>query len=155
MARRGQRQSGNTRTQGSQRNARRHGDNEGIIPVLARAVREVEARSQRGPVSPSARTKFQVVALLVREERARIKADTELSEAKKADQLKRLDGVATILAKTAASDTTLLVLLAEDAVVSEAAKELRRDMIASAGMELEEEEEPSPRSRASSSRTDG
>ena len=142
MARRGQRQSG-TRTQASQRNGRRHGDNEGIIPVLARAVREVEARSQRGPVSPSARTKFQVVALLVREERARIKADTELTESKKADQLKRLDGVATILAKTAASDTTLLALLAEDAGVSDAAKELRREMIASAGMELEEEE-PEP-----------
>ena len=143
MARRGQRQSGNTRTaQGSQRNARRHGDNEGIIPVLARAVREVEARAQRGPVSPSARTKFQVVALLVREERARIKADAELTEAKRADQLKRLDGVATILAKTAASDTTLLSLLAEDATVSESAKELRREMIAAAGMELEEDAEP-------------
>jgi SNF2 family DNA or RNA helicase len=144
LARRGQRQSGTNRTQANQRNGRRHGDNEGIIPVLARAVREVEARSQRGPVSPSARTKFQVVALLVREERARIKADTELSEAKRADQLKRLDGVATILAKTAASDTSLLSLLAEDATVSEAAKELRREMIASAGMELEEEEEPEP-----------
>jgi SNF2 family DNA or RNA helicase len=144
LARRGQRQSGNSRSQGNQRNGRRHGDNEGIIPVLARAVREVEARAQRGPVSPSARTKFQVVALLVREERARIKADTELTEAKKADQLKRLDGVATILAKTAASDTTLLSLLAEDAGVSEAAKELRREMLASAGMELEEEEEPEP-----------
>jgi hypothetical protein len=144
LARRGQRQSGNTRTQASQRNGRRHGDNEGIIPVLARAVREVEARAQRGPVSPSARTKFQVVALLVREERARIKADTELSEARKADQLKRLDGVATILAKTAASDTTLLSLLAEDATVSDTAKELRREMIAAAGMELEEEDEPEP-----------
>ncbi len=144
LARRGQRQSGNTRNQGSQRNARRHGDNEGIIPVLARAVREVEARSQRGPVSPSARTKFQVVALLVREERARIKGETDLTESKKADQLKRLDGVATILAKTAASDTSLLALLAEDAGVSDAAKELRREMIASAGMELEEEAEPEP-----------
>lgn len=141
MARRGQRQSGGNRNQ-AQRNARRHGDNEGIIPVLARAVREVEARAQRGPVSPSARTKFQVVALLVREERARIKADTELSEAKKADQLKRLDGVATILAKTTAADPTLFVLLAEDATVSEAAKELRREMIASAGMEAEPEPEP-------------
>jgi hypothetical protein len=144
LARRGQRQSGNSRAQTSQRNGRRHGDNEGIIPVLARAVREVEARSQRGPVSPSARTKFQVVALLVREERARIKGDSELSEAKKADQLKRLDGVATILAKTAASDTSLLSLLAEDSTVSDSAKELRREMIASAGMELEEEEEPEP-----------
>jgi SNF2 domain-containing protein/helicase-like protein len=144
LARRGQRQSGNRTGQGSQRSARRHGDNEGIIPVLARAVREVEARSQRGPVSPSARMKFQVVALLVREERARIKGDTEITEAKRADQLKRLDGVATILAKTAASDTSLLSLLAEDATVSDTAKELRREMIAAAGMELEEDEEPEP-----------
>ena len=108
--------------------------------MLARAVREVEARAQRGPVSPSARTKFQVVALLVREERARIKTDTEAGEAKKADQLKRLDGVATILAKTAASDPTLLTLLAEDAKITESAKELRREMIAAAGLEAEEEE---------------
>ena len=40
-----------------------------------RAVREVEAAAQRGPVMPSVRTKFQVVALLVREERASVKAD--------------------------------------------------------------------------------
>jgi SNF2 family DNA or RNA helicase len=142
LARRGQRQSGNGRASQNQRSQRRHGDNEGIIPVLARAVREVEARAQRGPVSPSARTKFQVVALLVREERARIKADTEATEARKADQLKRLDGVATILAKTAASDPTLLTLLAEDAKVTESAKELRREMIAAAGMEQEPEPEP-------------
>ena len=45
-----------------------------MIPVLARAVREVEAAAQRGKVRPSGRTKFQVVALLVREERARIRA---------------------------------------------------------------------------------
>ncbi|QIG44260.1 DEAD/DEAH box helicase [Nocardioides anomalus] len=147
MARRGQRQSGN-RQANQRNNQRRHGDNEGIIPVLARAVREVEARAQRGPVSPSARTKFQVIALLVREERARIKADTELTEAKKADQLKRLDGVATILAKTTATDPTLFALLAEDAKVSDAAKELRREMIASAGMEAEVEPEPEPEAAA-------
>ena len=43
------------------------------------------------------------------------------SEAQRAEQLKRLDGIATILAKTAARDTSLLALLAEDAVVSDAA----------------------------------
>ena len=63
----------------------------------------------------SVRTKFQVVALLVREERARVKADEASTEAHRAEQLKRLDGVATILAKSAARDTSLLVLLAEDA----------------------------------------
>ena len=52
-----------------------HRDNDGIIPVLARTVREVEAAVQRGRVLPSVRTKFQVVALLVREERARVRAD--------------------------------------------------------------------------------
>ena len=38
-------------------------------------------RAQRGPVDPPARTKFQVVALLVREERARVKADGPVTEA--------------------------------------------------------------------------
>ena len=47
------------------------------------------------------------------------------TEAHRAEQLKRLDGVATILAKTAARDTSLLALLAEDAVVSDAARALR------------------------------
>jgi superfamily II DNA or RNA helicase len=110
-------------------------DNEGIIPVLARAVREVEAGARRGRVAPSLRTKFQVVAVLVREERARIKADTELGETKRAEQLKRVDGIATILAQTAARDTSLLGLLAEDATLSDSARTLKRDMQLAAGME--------------------
>ena len=119
MARRGQRQQGVRRTAPRDQRRVRTLDNEGIIPVLARAVREVETAVQRGPVAPSVRTKFQVVALLVREERAQVKADEELTEARRAEQLKRLDGVATILAKTAARDTSLLQLLAEDAEVSD------------------------------------
>ena len=108
--------------------------------MLARAVREVEAAAQRGPVSSSVRTKFQVVGLLVREERARVKADAEISEANRAGELKRLDGVATILAKTAARDTSLLALLAEDAVVSDAARSLKRDMLKTAGVEAPPDE---------------
>ena len=140
LARRGTRQSGGRRT--ATRNQRRVRvlDNEGIIPVLARAVREVEAAAQRGPVTSSVRTKFQVVGLLVREERARVKADTEISEANRAGELKRLDGVATILAKTAARDTSLLALLAEDAVVSDSARSLKRDMLKTAGVEAPPEE---------------
>jgi superfamily II DNA or RNA helicase len=135
VARRGQRQSDARRTpQRSQRQVRRR-DDEGIIPVLARAVREVEAAVQRGAVMPSVRTKFQVIALLVREARADIKTDQANSEAYREAQLKRLDGVATILAKTAARDTSLLALLAEDAVVSEAARSLKRDMLRAAGFE--------------------
>lgn len=140
MARRGQRQSGATRTAPRNQRRARDLDNEGIIPVLARAVREVEAGAQRGSLRPSGRTKFQVVALLVREERARVKADETISDAQRTEQLKRLDGVATILAKTAARDTSLLALLAEDAVVSSAAVSLKRDMVLAAGLEPAPEE---------------
>jgi hypothetical protein len=137
LARPGQRQSGGTRTAPRTNHRRvRDLDNDGIIPVLAKAVREVEAGAQRGPVKPSGRTKFQVVALLMREERARVKADKTITDADRAEQLKRLDGVATILAKAAARDTSLIALLAEEAVVSEAAKSLKRDMLMAAGAEL-------------------
>lgn len=150
MARPGQTRSAQTRTGGgrgggartaSRQHRRREIDNEGIVPVLARAVREVEAAAQRGALRPSARTKFQVVALLMREERARVKADATLGDAARADELKRLDGVAQILAKTAARDTSLITLLGEDAVVSEAARTLKRDLQLSAGVELAPEDQ--------------
>ena len=70
------RRSGGTRT--AQRGNRRPRDNDGILPVLAKAVRDVENRVQRGQLE---RTRFQVIALLAREERARVKADTSMSEA--------------------------------------------------------------------------
>ena len=135
MARRSQRQPGATRTAPRSRRQARNRDEEGIIPVLARAVREVEASAERGPLRPSGRTKFQVVALLVREERARVNLAESISAADRAEQLKRLDGVAKILAKTAARDTSLLALLAEEAVVSDAARSLKRDLMQAAGIE--------------------
>jgi hypothetical protein len=116
--------------------------------VLARAVREVESAVQRGSVMSSVRTKFQVVALLVREERARVKTDETSTEPQRAEQLKRLDGVATILAKTAARDTSLLALLAEDAEVSDAARLLKRDMLEAAGVEVRPEDVAPPRRAA-------
>ena len=143
MARQGQRQYGASRAARNPQRARAL-DNEGIIPVLARAVREVEAAAGRGRVRPSGRTKFQVVALLVREERARVKAAGAMSEAERAEQLKRLDGIATILAKTAARDTSLLALLAEDAQASDAATSLKHEMLRAAGIEPPEVEEPEP-----------
>jgi hypothetical protein len=110
-------------------------NDEGILPVLARAVREVEAMARRGRVSPSGRTKFQAIAMLVRDERARVKSDDASGETRRAEHLKRLDGVATILAQTAARDTSLLQLLTEDAVVSDATRTLKREMMLAAGME--------------------
>ncbi len=142
MAQRGQRRSGGARTAPRAQRRTRDLDNEGIIPVLAKAVREVEGAVQRGAVRPSVRTKFQVVAHLVREERARIKADEETSEGQKAAQLKRLDGVATILAKTSTRETSMLALLAEDADFSHSARELKAEMQRAAGLEVEVEKPP-------------
>ncbi|MDQ1512927.1 MAG: hypothetical protein QOC59_769 [Microbacteriaceae bacterium] len=119
-------------------------DNTGLIPVLARAVREVETAATRGPVSPSGRTKFQVIAVLAREERARAKSDPDLPEEARAETLKRLDGIATILAKTAGRDTSLITLLEPNHSQSDAARSLKRRMLEEAGYEVLEEEPPAP-----------
>ncbi|WP_040338365.1 DEAD/DEAH box helicase [Candidatus Blastococcus massiliensis] len=142
MARRGQPRSGGRRA--APRNQGRHGERGDLIAVLARAVREVEGAAERGRVTPSVRTKFHVVALLVREEHARVKAAETMTPAQRAEQLKRLDGIATILAKTAVRDSGLLALLAEDAVVSEAVRSLKREFQEAAGMEPVAEEPPAP-----------
>ena len=133
-----QRQRGGRRTPAHAR----HKDNEGIVPVLARAVREIESAVARGPLSPTQRTRFQVVATLAREHRNDVKADDSLNDNQKNDELKRLDGIATILAKTATRDPSLFTLLAEDAVFSETAQELRAEMLRKAGVEVVVEEKP-------------
>ncbi|WP_313356397.1 DEAD/DEAH box helicase [Microbacterium sp.] len=111
-----------------------------LIPILARKVREIEAKAQRAKLGPTNRVKFQVIAFLVREERARVKADGELTDAARAELLKRLDGVATILAKTAARDTSLIQLLEADQATSPVAKRMRRDWLLESGAELAPEE---------------
>jgi superfamily II DNA or RNA helicase len=111
-----------------------------VIPILARKVREVEAKSQRGKLGPTNRVKFQVIAFLVREERARVKADTEITDGVRAELLKRLDGVATILAKTAARDTSLIQLLEVDQATSPVARRMRRDWLIESGAELAPDE---------------
>ncbi|MDT7576021.1 MAG: hypothetical protein QOH17_2354, partial [Pseudonocardiales bacterium] len=84
--------------------------------MLASAVRDVEAALRRGRATSATRATFQAIALLLREERARVRADESGSHAHQAEQLKRLDGIATILAKTAVRDSDLMALLDEDAV---------------------------------------
>jgi hypothetical protein len=107
--------------------------------MLARTARELEAAVQRGRVTPTVRTKFQAVAMLLRDERARIRA-ADLSDSHRAEQLKRLDGIATILATTAVRDAGLLALLSDDASVSDAARSLKREMARDLGIELAPEE---------------
>lgn len=113
-----------------------------MIPVLARVADEVDGAVRRPPTRPAVRTQFQVVALLMREERARVRADGELTEAQRTQRLKRLDAVATQLARIAARDTSLLELLAEDARVSDAARDYKATVMRAGG--LEPPEEPAP-----------
>ena len=108
---------------------------EDLVSVLARAVSELEEAVKRRRVTPAVRTKFQVVALVLREEHARVQGEQTIGETRRAAQLKRLDSIATTLAKTAVRDPALLALLAEDAVVSDAARSLKRSMFMAAGIE--------------------
>lgn len=124
-------------------------DDAPIIPILARKVREVEQKAQKNKLGPTNRTKFQVIALLMREERARVKGDGDLGDGARAELLKRLDGIAQILAKTAARDTSLITLLEPDASISTVAQRFRRDWLLESGAELSEDEliivrEPEP-----------
>jgi hypothetical protein len=102
--------------------------------VLTTAARDVELAVQRGRLRSSTRARFQAVALLVREERARIQS-AAISEARRGDQLKRLDGVATILARTAARDGSLLALLTDDGGLLPDTRPLLRELRLMAGIE--------------------
>jgi SNF2-related domain/Helicase conserved C-terminal domain len=137
LARTGQRQKGARRTvPAKQRRVRQSGD---VISVLARVAREVEAAAVRGRVTPAVRTKFQAVALLLRDERARARA-VPGNGSRRTEQLKRLDGIAAILATTAVRDSGLLALLDEDARASDAARSLKRQMEQDLGIESAPEE---------------
>ncbi|WP_129785295.1 DEAD/DEAH box helicase [Promicromonospora panici] len=143
MARPGQRRSGRTRTEsGAKRRGAARPAEQGIIPVLAQVARDVDGAVRRPPTRQAVRTKFQVVALLMREERARVRSDSTLTESKRTQQLKRLDSVATLLARIAARDTSLLELLAEDARVSDAARAYKATVMRAGGLEPPEEPPP-------------
>ncbi len=137
MARPGQRQTGARRTvPRKERHVRHRGD---VVSVLARTAGEVEAAARRGRVTPAVRAKFQAVALLLRDERARVRAAPGTGS-RRAEQLKRLDGIAAILATTAVQDAGLLALLAEDSGVSDAARSLKREILRDLGIEPTPEE---------------
>lgn len=105
-----------------------------MLPVLTKAVRDIELAVQRSRVRPATRSTFQAVALLVREERSRVQS-ADVSEASRTEQLKRIDRVATILARTAARDSSLLALLTDDAELLDGTRPLLREMRLTAGLE--------------------
>ena len=104
------------------------------MPVLAKAVRDIELAVQRGRVRPATRATFQAVALLVREERSRVQSEN-LSEARRAEQLRRIERVATSLARTAARDGSLLALLTDDAELLHGVGSVLRELRLAAGIE--------------------
>ncbi|MFT4288719.1 DEAD/DEAH box helicase [Nocardioides sp.] len=134
MADRPQSRSRGGRTNGSRRRA---DDNVGITPVLAKAVRRLQADTRAGNVDGD---RFQAVALVVRDERARLKADTGLTEAQRDNELRRLDGIAAILAQTAAGVPSLFMLLSDDVGITPGARRLKREMERAGGLEVAEEE---------------
>ena len=79
---------------------------------------------------------------MLRDERARVRADEDVSDSQRGEQLKRLDDIATSLAKNAVRDPALLALLGEDAVVSDEARSLEREMLRRAGIETAPVEAP-------------
>jgi hypothetical protein len=142
------RRSGSGRT--TQRPRRSAHDQIGIIPVLAKAVREVEAAVQRGRLTGTQRARFQAIAILARAERARVQVDPSLTGARRDTELKRLDGVAKILAQTAAREASLFTLLDEAAEVSDAARRWKREMQIAGGQDPDPAQDPEVASRPAS-----
>jgi hypothetical protein len=125
-------------------------DNEGLMPVLAKAVREVEIAVERGQVTTSHHGKYQAIALLAREERARVRTDPEITDARRDNLQKRLEGVATILARIAARHPSFFSALQEDAEITDSTRHWKREMTAAAGLEAEEEKPAEPSATTSS-----
>ncbi|GAA4788513.1 DEAD/DEAH box helicase [Actinomycetospora chlora] len=110
--------------------------------MLTQSVAEIRSALEKGRITSATRTKFQAVALMLRDERARVRADEGAGEHRRDDRLRRLDDIATSLAKTAVRHPALLALLDEDAVVSDDARALERDLQRRAGLEVHVEEPP-------------
>ena len=152
MATRRERRSGDNRT--ARRPQRRGQNEEGIIPVLAMAVREVERAVERSQITSGQRSRYQAVALLARQERTRIRGDKELTDTQRDAQLKRLDGIAAILAQTAAREPSFMHLLEDDAEIGSGTRLLLREMQEAAGFEpLPEEVAPAASASAHPDRT--
>ena len=113
------------------------------MPVLAKAVREIENAVARGQVTTSHHSRYQAIALLARQERARVKADTEMKDGQRDNLMRRLDGVGQILAQIAARHPSFFNLLQEDAEVGEGTRRWQKEMQEAAGVAAAEEE-PQP-----------
>jgi superfamily II DNA or RNA helicase len=102
--------------------------------VLLRGVREIETAVRRGQVGESTRVTFQATALLMREDRDRVKK-AHTTAARKDEYLKRVEGIAAALARAAAGQSSLLALLSDDAPTLDGTRARLREMREQAGLE--------------------
>ena len=116
-------------------------------------MREVETAVDRGLVTSAQHSRFQAIALLARVERARIRADAARTEAQRVTELRRLDGLATILARIATRETSLFHLLEEDAEVSDATRRMQRELRLAAGLDPTPESDVHSRAAVTAVRT--
>ena len=104
---------------------RSSGASANVADVISALSPEPPVRSRRsarrGQVTPSVRTKFQAVALLLRDERARVRAADGSDSRRELSSSSAWTASRPILATTAVRDAGLLALLAEDSGVSDAA----------------------------------
>jgi hypothetical protein len=108
--------------------------------VLGQTVRRVEQAIAQDKVRTSTRPSFQAAALLLREERERAQS-AAMSPARRAEHQKKLDQVATALARTAARNHSLLALLADDTPLLPDTPIVMRELKQAAGLVEEEPEE--------------
>ena len=151
MATRGRRPTGGGREAPQRQRPRGPRQETGPIPVLAKAVHGVELAVQRGRVTATTRNTFQAAALLVRELREEAKTGP-LSEAQRNVQLKRIEGLATVMVRTAARDSSLLTLLTDDAAILPGTSLVMRELREQAGMEAVDEPPPTEAEKTQSAR---
>jgi superfamily II DNA or RNA helicase len=111
---------------------------EGPIAVLAMAAADVDRALSQRRITSGTRARFQAVALLLREQRAEART-APMSDVQRAAHMKRIDGLAVALARTAARDTSLLALLADDAALLPGTTTAKRELRIKAGLGVEAE----------------
>lgn len=100
-----------------------------VMPCLATTVRSVEKNAQHRKTTTKNRANFQATALLLRDLNTRVKNAKDIAEFRRHELLKRFDGIAQRLAKSAGHDTTLIPLLEADAPVNEAVVNAYRSLL--------------------------
>ncbi len=109
---------------------------------------------ERGRVTSTDRVTYQAIALLARRERVRVRTDESVASRRDAE-LKRLDGIAAILARIAATDPSFFELLDEDAEVTSGSRAIMREMQRKAGIEPDPEKTAEPEPGAARARAPG